>query len=216
MEEIKDNRSPEEAALNQAAFNALMGTSADWRADLVALLRSDVPIGPAVRSQLAEAIGGKSEITLNLSGHQETLKRMEGLEARRKWMRDGELAASYVAQHSKVDDAFAAAADELGEDDPYWRRRYYYFKRCRDWMQSARREGKFYLTMDSDELETVWHVASCNQKSDKPTPPSAEEFDDLRLRRIRWLWSMFKDKRNGRLAVNTFVRLIEVLPPPKD
>lgn len=175
--------------LNLGAFGALYGYSSDWRAKLVDLLRSDVPISIPVRDALADTIEGKNAfgLSITLSGHQAQSKRIDGLEARSGWLREG-LEVSEIVGGLKVEEGFALAESRLGKDDSHCRKRYYYWENCRDWIASARKAGGLYAQMTDSQLEGIWHRASYDQKNEiKPVPLSSAEFDEMIAVRLRFL-----------------------------
>lgn len=209
-----DTLTEKDRALNLGALNAVLGFSTDWRRELAALLRSDAPIIYAVRNELADIIEGKSSLSITLKGHDKSSKRIDGLNARRGWFEDGKKVSQLVEGCDSVDDAFEAATSIIGRDSDYCRKKYYYYKHCSEWIAGARRSGRFYPTMEDQELADVWHFAAFDQKRDRPTPPTANLFDEIRIQRLRFLMTLFdKEQPMERLAINLFTYMSELYPP---
>lgn len=220
VQNLTDDRegSDEARALDTAALAALWGFSADWQADLVSLLRSNVPISPAVREALADAIQGTSPFgaTLKLDGHGALARRMEDLEARREWFIAAPFVAYFLDSEGKTESGFMEASETLQKSESYCRNSYYYHKNANDWIDSVRGKGRFYSRMNDEELAQVWHLSSIRQKTKKPNPPSPEEFDRYRKEQVTGLASHFSDWSNKDLAVSVCVALMDLLPPSKN
>jgi len=205
---MSDHSQEETDHLNSAALGALMGYHSDWKRPLIELLRSDAPIGPAVRITMAEAIEGTHSfgITFALSGHQAQSKRIEGMLVRRKWLEDGRAVRPFLEHVSNVQDGFEAAAASFGRDDSHWRKRHYYAVNCEAWIKVAKAEGHFYSRFPDCHLEDVWHLASFDQKEDiNPAPLTGPEHDAVIKARLEFLAHVRES--SGRTSSAEFDRL---------
>lgn len=76
--------------LDLRAYLALSGASLDWRTDLAALLRSDLPLSRLLRDRLANLIDeGDDGRRLELTGHKPNRHRFAGVASRYEWMEIG-------------------------------------------------------------------------------------------------------------------------------
>lgn len=185
--------------MNSRALGTLLGFSTHKSADLVALLRSGVPISQSVRDEIANAIESKSTagIKFTISGNQPQKKRIEGLAKRRKWLSLGEQVSILIDQDCEIAGdihaKFEFAAEKLKSSSDDCRKRYYYFKNYQKWSIEARKAGCVYQQMSDKSLQFVWHLASIDQAQEfKPVPPTGPGYDEMyheRTQFLRWLIS---------------------------
>ena len=183
-----DEMSPEDWRLNQNALGSLVGFNRDWQTNLVALLRSNAPIGWAVREEIAKAIEGTSSFgaQLTLSGHERSSRWWSSIKDRRAWFEFGPEVAPFVDDASNLPEGLEAAAEALDRSEAYCKKAYYYWRDCIAWMARARQEGRTYGGMDEGPLSLEFHIASVEQRTPKPAPMPGHEFD-------RW----FSSRING-------------------
>lgn len=208
-------------ALNTRAFGALMGFSSNGKADLAALLRSDAPISPAVRDELAGAIegGNSAGIAMDLRDHDPQKRRIEGLLVRRQWREDGLKVAPFV-KLAGVERGFAMAAEKFGSGEDNWRKLYYYSKSCDEWVCSARSQGGTYAIMTETKLQDIWHIAALSVRGKKkPTPPTSEEYGKIQRKRIRFLRAMIDSspspwsKEKADFFIGLMLSYADIAPP---
>ena len=101
--------------LNLKAWSALEGASLDWAGDIAALLRSEHPIHPIVREQMADVLEGRSfaGTTLTLKGGKASRDFVAGIEARRDRARIGRWIEARIASGQKRKDAILFASNEF-------------------------------------------------------------------------------------------------------
>lgn len=189
MTEMSDS---EIEALNNRAFGTFMGFSDNPKADLVALLRSGAPISETVRDQLANAIEGESigGVSLELRGYQAQQRRLAGFDDRKEWLAFGEKIFPFINGKRSIE-AFDLASEEFGQSESYCKKCFYYFKNCRDWVESARNTGELYALMSDEQLHYIWNVYSINQKKEmKPVPPAGPEYDGIIRERLKFFRSI--------------------------
>jgi len=143
---------------------------------MVALLRSDVPIGSAFRQALADLIDGTSAFgaRLDMKGHQPILKNMEGVQKRQKYTEIGRfIAKRYREIPANLATPCFEASEKYGESPENCQKQYYYHKRCYDWIGRARVPGSRYASMDDYRLEQIFHIADVHGHA----PLLAAEYD---------------------------------------
>ncbi len=168
--------------LNRAAFDAALGFSVDWKADLAELLRSGQEISPSVREALADALEGKSftRVAFKLEGHERLARWHASLQERRAWRDHGRRVAELIREDgAALEVQFENAAEKLGTTESKSKKAYYYFKRCQSWMQSASQDGVAYGSMPSEALATEFDIASIAQKTINPKPMNGPTFDEF-------------------------------------
>jgi DNA-binding CsgD family transcriptional regulator len=172
---------PSISSLNLAALGSILGLSKDWRSGLVSLLRSGEEIDWAVRHELASAIEGATTTgtRLILQNHEKTSRWSSSLKDRREWYQFGLQVAAFLERSKTAGDRFLDAEEEFGRPESYCRKSYYYLRHCNEWKASARKSGRCYRSMSDMELETEFHLSSIEQKTSKPTPLAAAEYDQL-------------------------------------
>lgn len=179
LHDYKDPLSPRARALNTRAFSALIGWERDWQAALMALLRSDAPISPAVRKMMCEAIEGTSTLglRLTLSGHERSARWWASIQDRREWRAFGPKVDPFVKRAANLPEGLEQAAESLDSTESYCKKSYYYWRDCNEWMHSARNESTCYRAMSDALLSLEFHISSIEQKTLKPQPTSGAKFD---------------------------------------
>ncbi|MFB0613889.1 hypothetical protein [Aurantiacibacter poecillastricola] len=152
-------RFEEESPFNRRAFFALRGFTADWRKDLVSLLRSEEPIHPAVREVMAEAIESETVdgTHLDLIGGGENIDRFRAVAAREKWVEIGEWVDVRIAEGMKRKDALPLAEAEFGASYEKCRDALTYSRRCRAYVAKVLAEPKVSPYLTGDMLANVFH-----------------------------------------------------------
>lgn len=205
-----DDMSAEAQRLNHFALGALIGWERDWQTHLSALLRSDAPIGRAVREQLADAIDGRSGFgpRLSMSEHERSARWWASVIDRRRWYDFGAQVAPFVADASNLPTGIEAAAGKLESSEAYCKKAYYYRRDCDAWMARARGEGDLYAQMDTHQLSLEFHIASVDQRKHKPTPMPGPEFDAQARDRLSALGQLIAPMKLGDWQSHTLLSML--------
>lgn len=145
--------------LNIRATMALRGVGDDWKVDVLALLKSDVPIERLFRDELAKAILGDdpSGIKLTLSGHKIARDRSFGAEVRFKWMEIGVWIEDCISDGLTRHEALEAATKKFGSSYEKCEKALIYFQKVSRWLDSAQRT-ELGRGWSRDILESMYHA----------------------------------------------------------
>lgn len=149
--------------LNSRAWFALKGFAADWSTALVDLLRSDAPIYPELRQELATAIEGETVdgTKLRLSGQKLNRDRFVGMASRDEYMKIGAWIKEVGLSRSK---AVEAASKQFNASIEKCDAALVYYDRVTAWLEgphASQFNRAFQLVRDADRrrktLITLFH-----------------------------------------------------------
>lgn len=170
--DVQDDLSPEEDALNAAAYLALQGDHADVQGAIVQLLMSDARIAPAVRRRLAEAVqktSAETGIRLEVRGEGSGKKdnKVYQLSVRRRWIEAGQHMQDLIDGGITLDEArrhvgqFGLGASQAANA---WK----YYQEARKWASAnpALQEQFSRIHVDADAVSqamfSLYHMRSLN------------------------------------------------------
>jgi hypothetical protein len=126
-------------SLNHRARFALRGSSLDWRSDLAALLRSDVPIDRHFRDALADAIENKTDYgpRLDLRNMQSQTNRFAAIPARHEWMAIGQWISLLRDQGITNDEAIEKTSEHFNVTEGKCKKALAYFQKAAPIIEAA-------------------------------------------------------------------------------
>ena len=125
--------------LNIRAYQALDGTSVDWRYDLATLLRSDAPIEQWLRLKLADAIENKTSTgpALDLKNRDSQRRRTKRVAARFEWMTIGRWMDERKSEGCTVEEAVWRASEHFGVSEGKCKEAWGYYPAAILWIRNA-------------------------------------------------------------------------------
>lgn len=165
--------------LNRSAWHALLGMSATWERDVIALLRSDEPIHSWVRSALADAIAKENPtgVQLKMSGHKSLRDEVAGIDARVKWVTIGEWIDGTIKTRKTRKVATEMASKHFGLSFEGCDKALDYSRRYRKWRAGLPADHPFLAILSEAGIAKMFH--SCEDSFPLDGPDGLERAAEM-------------------------------------
>lgn len=187
---MADKQDKHHEDLNKVAVEALKGLHLNPARHLASLLDSGAPISAEVRALLSMSLRGANPfgVVLDISGHEESARKVDSLTKKRRDYKIGKIVERLAVELGPTKSFVEAATRWKPErDSSFYRKRYYYAKKCDDWVSAARLEGGIFADLDHDLMRDIWHLSVLGGYS----PPSSGEYARDRAWRLKGLEENF-------------------------